>query len=59
MTKYYCSKCEIFHFRGKLFQEHKKFSKKISNSEFFKIKFIKSWKNYSKKEHKKAYGSRK
>lgn len=59
MSKYFCSKCNGYHYKGKKFDEHKEFEVNISKSEVFKTKFRKSWKRYSIKSHQKTYGNRK
>ena len=59
MSKYYCSKCEGFHSKGKKFKEHKEFEVKLTSQELWKLQFKRTWKNYSIESHTKTYGSNK
>jgi hypothetical protein len=57
--KYYCIECQKYHYRGKIYNEHKQHASKLSNSEIWKQQFRKSWKNYSINSHCRTNGSKK
>lgn len=75
IIKYFCLKCNRFHNRyyyvkdkclnrtikltAKLFEQHKESAVKLNETELWHLQFQTSFKNYSKKEHSKTYGSRK
>lgn len=35
IKKYYCKKCSRYHYRGKIYKEHKLYKKKKSNSDSY------------------------
>ena len=35
MKKYYCKKCDKYHYRGKIYQEHIYFKREITQNQFY------------------------
>ena len=55
----YCQKCKCVHRSKKLLKEHKIDIIELTDSEYWKLQFKKSWNRYDVKEHQKTSGSKK
>lgn len=58
-AKYWCSKCQRYHYRGKIYLEHREYLSNLTSKEIWILQFNKSCRHYSQESHKLTYGSKK